>query len=177
MRHTAWQAVRASVLASAILGGGAATASARPEINPDSAVRSNNVVLLEVIAEASEQSPTFHGMIDQISALKGIVYIVFGDCGHGVRACLVHVVPAGALRFLWVKVDSRKSRRELMGSIGHELRHAIEVLNDRSVRTTIDMNNFYDREASMRGIGTFETYAAIAAGDAVRKELRGYVRD
>jgi hypothetical protein len=42
----------------------------------------------------------------------------------------VAVTKAGANRMLRVKVDTRKADWDLMGSIGHELRHTIEVLNN-----------------------------------------------
>ena len=60
-----------------------------------------------------------------------------------------------------------------MGSIGHELRHTVEVLGERRVRSSAAMYHFYAREGR-RGTtrGTFETDAAIDAGQNVRAEVR-----
>lgn len=142
----------------------------------DFPVRSTDVAVVALIAQASLESPTFRAMIETIRARNGIVYVHPGRCGHGVRSCLVNVVAAGERRILWAKVDVKKDERDLMGSIGHELRHAIEVLSDPTVRNDIAMFHFYRREASMGAGGAFETRAAILAGDAVRSEVGKYRR-
>jgi len=58
-----------------------------------------------------------------------------------------------------------------MASLGHELRHALEVLAEPSVRTGYGMLSRYKRNGAVQG-ETFETEAAIAAGDAVYTELK-----
>ena len=58
-----------------------------------------------------------------------------------------------------------------MGSIGHELQHAIEVLGNSKVIDTKALYFFYERIGIRRG-NTFETAAAIQAGNHVRAELR-----
>ena len=75
---------------------------------------------------------------------------------------------------LWVKVDTRKADLDLMASIGHELRHTIEVLGERTVTSGATMYMFYSR-VGLRGTGTaYETTAAVDAGDTVRSEVRKY---
>ena len=78
----------------------------------------------------------------------------------------------GPNRFLRIVVDRRNtsSDRELVGSIGHELRHALEVLGERSITDGHRMFTFYEREG-MSHEGSFETSAATSAGNAVRREL------
>ena len=140
----------------------------------DLAVRSTDLALVALIAQAGRESPTFRGMTETIRAGNGIVYVQPGRCGHGVRSCLVNVVDAGERRILWVKVDTNKQERDLMGSIGHELRHAIEVLGDPAVRSNIAMFHFYMRQSVASPGGAFETQAAVVAGDAVRTEIGKY---
>jgi hypothetical protein len=142
----------------------------------DLAVRSTDAALVALIAQAGRESPTFLKMTETIRAGNGIVYVIPGRCGHGVLSCLVNVMDAGERRILWVKVDVNKQERELMGSIGHELRHAIEVLGNPTVRSTVAMMHFYMREATTGGGRAFETQAAIVAGDAVRSEVGKYRR-
>ena len=50
-------------------------------------------------------------------------------------ACLLLTITMLAGPVLRILVDPRKSDRDLMGSIGHELRHALEVLSHRTVRS------------------------------------------
>ena len=106
-------------------------------------VRSHHPGLRTMIATASDQSPTFRRMVETIDASDGIVYIEPGACGHGVRACLVKVTSAGKYRSLFVKVDIVGADRQVMASIGHELRHAIEILGEPGVTNPASMHFFY----------------------------------
>ena len=137
-------------------------------------VRSTNALITTAIEQASEQSATFHLLIDTINARHGPVYVEEGKCRYGFRACLVTVTMAGAHRYLWVKVDTRMAEWDLMASIGHELQHAIEVLSDRTVTSGATMYFFYLKKGSRSQTGTFETRAAVQAGEAVRTEVRKY---
>jgi hypothetical protein len=125
-----------------------------------------------VLIEAAVQSKTFRGLIEQISATDGIVYIVEGTCGHGVRACLTFTITsAGPNRVLRILIDRDKTDREAMRSIGHELQHAVEVLSNPTVRSLGQMYQLYDRICNQCG-DRFETNAAILAGDTVRDEVQ-----
>ena len=79
---------------------------------------------------------------------------------------------------LFVKVDLRGGVDwNLMGSIGHELRHAIEVLDDPTVVNNATMFFLYERIGYHgTGSGAVETRAAVDAGDTVRAELRSFDR-
>ena len=72
---------------------------------------------------------------------------------------------------------TRESERasHVMASIGHELRHAIEVIDDPSVTNSSTMFFLYQRIGSQgTEQGAMETPAAVAAGDAVRSEVRAF---
>jgi hypothetical protein len=168
----------AGVAITAMFVGGAFVHAADPEAAGIGRVRSNSPALVALINEAIERSGTFRGLVDGINASDGIVYVDEGKCRHGVRACLVAVTPAGRGRVLWAKVDSRMGSVDLMSAIGHELRHALEVLSEPNVRSSVEMFFLYSRIGS-RGMGTgaFETMAAIQAGNAVRSEIAKTRRD
>jgi hypothetical protein len=139
-----------------------------------SRLRSSDAPVGALIARATEQSATFRGLVEAISSSDGIVYVEPGECGHEVTACLVTVTAAGAYRMLWIKVDTQKADCDLIVSIGHELRHAVEVLTDSDARSGIEMFLYYLKIAR-RGAGpnlAFETTAAIDAGIAVRSEIQ-----
>ena len=143
----------------------------RPLQRPMAKVRSRDLAIAAVIQEAAARSGTFRGLVDTINASDGIVYVEEGDCGRAGRACLVGVTLAGPYRLIWVKVDTRRADWDLMGSIGHELRHAVEVLGNPRITNTISMHFFYEREGRRAPVG-FETRAAIQAGNRVRAEVR-----
>jgi len=151
---------------------GAAVASQPSIMAPDARLRGVSARVMAVINEAAAQSETFRALVDRISTTDGIVYVAEGQCGHGVQACLlVTMTIAGPNRILRILVDPRKSDRDLMGSIGHELQHAVEVLSHRSVRNYSAMILLFKETCD--GCGRrFETDAAIRAGNAVREELQ-----
>ncbi len=138
---------------------------------PITKVRSKDLAIAAAIQEAAARSATFRGLLDAINASDGIVYVEEGDCGRAGRACLVGVTVAGPYRLIWVKVDTRRADWDLMGSIGHELRHAVEVLGNPKITSTSSMYFFYEREGHRAPVG-FETKAAIQAGNRVRAEVR-----
>jgi hypothetical protein len=78
---------------------------------------------------------------------------------------------AGPNRMLRVVVESDRTDIETMAVIGHELRHALEVLAEPSVKTGAGMFTLYRRNGAVQR-ETFETEAAVDAGNAVYKELK-----
>jgi hypothetical protein len=134
-------------------------------------VRSSSPALVALLSEASVRSKTFRGLVGNIERTDGIVYVEPGRCRHGVRACLsLSITAAGGFRILRVLVDAATDVFELMATIGHELRHALEILTERTVRTTEQAYLFYTREAATSR-DAFETRAAIQAGLDVEREL------
>ena len=139
---------------------------------PQTRVRGADARLDAVISGAAARSQTFRRLVDTILMTDGIVYVVEGTCGQGVRACLLPAVTiAGENRLLRIVVDPRKSDEELMGSIGHELQHAIELLSDKGIRSSTAAILRIRKMCSACGL-RFETDAAVKAGDAVRAELQ-----
>jgi hypothetical protein len=122
-------------------------------------LRSLGSTLASIVTEATVRSGTFRQLAHAISQTDGIVYVEDGDCGHGVRACLATVTTAGANRIVRV------------GSIGHELQHAVEVLSSPIVSNTKALYLFYQRNGIRTG-SVFETAAAVRAGNDVRAEVR-----
>jgi len=139
---------------------------------PDARLRGSSQRMVAAIRNALTSSQTFRGLMDQIRRTDGIVYVMEGNCEHGVRACLLLSMSVmGPNRVLWIRIDPRKAERDLMGSLGHELQHALEVLSHHSIKSGSAMILLYKKEGSREG-GHFETDAAIKVGHAVRAELR-----
>jgi hypothetical protein len=131
-----------------------------------------DATIAAMLREAAERSPTFRRIVALIDATDGIVYIEEGTCGHSVRACLpISMKAAGPHRLLRIVVDLRRARDELMAAIGHELRHALEVLMCPSIRTSAAMYFFYDQGNPTKN-DSFETRAAVEAGLDIAAELK-----
>ena len=170
LRHAGVRAIGAVAMLAAAVNVGADSAGPR--------VRSSHAYLRAMIDEARQRSATFRGLVETIEGTNGIVYVEHGACGHAVRACLaLHATMAADYRILRVLVDARQPDWEVMASIGHELRHALEVLGNTSLVSTQAIYLFYLGEgATTTASGAFETRAAIAAGNAVRNEVGTYAR-
>jgi hypothetical protein len=147
--------------------------AARGDGPEGSRVRAEDPGLAAMIREATGQSSTFRHLVDAIDGSDGIVYVIRGRCRNRVRACLLlWMGVAGQNRILRVIVDERtRPGLELIASIAHELRHALEVLGEPGVRNGFAMLELYKRNGAIRGT-TFETQAAIESGDAVYNELK-----
>src|SRR6266581_6153982 len=112
--------------------------------SPTPRVRSTNPAIAAAIVEAQSRSATFRSLVRAIEATDGIIYVEHGRCGHGVRACLsLSLVSGVGFRLLRILVDSAGDPIALMATIGHELRHALELLSEPAVRTPTDAYFYY----------------------------------
>ena len=151
-----------------ILVAGSASAE---EASAPARVRSEDATIARLIAQAIEQSATFRREIEAINGTDGLVYVHAAPCRRGVRACLVHTVTlAGPYRLLNVKLGMGRPELETIATLGHELQHAIEVLNDPLVRDDFSISVFFRRLAPTDS-HQFETPAALQAGLDIYDEL------
>jgi hypothetical protein len=160
---------RAALMAVASLlpcAAGAQSAPAMPR------VRSENPMIAQLIADAPAKSATFRGLVAAIDATNGIVYVESGRCLYGAQACLTHTIQvAGPHRILRVVVNTRRDRDGLIGAIGHELQHAMEILSEAGITTTQGMF-FRLFRMSMSTTGRLESKEAVEAGKQIERELR-----
>ena len=134
-------------------------------------VRSEGSAIAALIEVGIAQSETFAELVATIDQTDGLVYVEEGKCPHSVRACLaISITVAGPYRILRIRIDPRRPRRALIASIGHELRHAIEVLREPGIRSNAAFFHFLQTTAPTAR-DTFETRAAIQVGMDVYAEL------
>jgi hypothetical protein len=167
-----------AVTAAALFAGvrDAAGSPGGDDATPGPRVRSSHAYLRAMIGEAALRSRTFRDLVAAIEATDGIVYVEHGACMKRVHACLMlDVTAAGSYRILRIMVDARQPDWDVMASIGHELRHALEVLEDRSVVNNPSMFFFYAQTRDNKD-RPFETRAATDAGDAVRREVGSFAK-
>jgi hypothetical protein len=147
----------------------------QPEpVRAEPGVRSSHSGLSAVIRAAAERSMTFRGLLETLEMKDGIVYVEHGICPWHARGCLLSTVTfAGRYRVLQIVVNANAREDQLMGTIGHELQHAIEVLSYRNIRTASALRLFYRRNGLAVVTGrAFETNAAVKVGNSVLAEVR-----
>lgn len=174
-RNLAMATVAAAVLGMPVVSA-AADALPGSQPMPGPHVRSSSTELSALIEKAGERSTTFRRLVDTINTSDSIVFVEAGNCGHGVRACFVSVTAADSHRYMRVVVDTRKADWDLMGSIGHELRHTIEVIDQPSIRSNASKYFFYAQNGTEGTPTARETRAAVDAGNTVRDEVRRFNR-
>jgi hypothetical protein len=137
-------------------------------------VRTTNAVIATLIEQGKQQSPTFRGLLNVIDTTDGLVYVDQGTCPGGYKACLMHSVTlAGPNRMLRAKVDVRRADRgDLIPLLGHELRHAIEILSNPGLRSTGQVLSFYQQFGSFGGGNAVETDAAVQTELKISEEIR-----
>ena len=169
VEHRWLQVTQVSLLCLA-LASGSSTASAlqAPRV---SRVRSENPLLAATIGRGVDQSPMFRRLIEAIDTTDGLVYIIEGKCGEGVRACLhMSLELAGPYRLLRILVNPRRAPGcELIPSIGHELQHALEALGNPRIKTSAGLSSFF-HQIGPEGPRRFDTTQAVQVGLAVKKE-------
>jgi len=166
----------AAMLAGAHVAGAESSPAALNLAAERAHVRSGSPAIKAAIDEAMRRSVTFRALIAAINESESYVFVNEGECGHGVRACFLNVRSSGSFRFLFVHIDQSRRDLDLMASLGHELRHAIEVIDEPSVRSDSEKFFFYER-IGMRGAGgTRETTAAMDTGNEVRSEISSFNR-
>ena len=124
--------------------------SARPTAAAETTprVRSSDRSIADLIEQATKHSPILNRLVGTVEASDGIVYVEPGSCPQRLPACLkLWMQTSASTRFMRIVVDRRRldSDSRLMGAVGHELQHAIEVLSDRSVTDSDKMFFFYRR--------------------------------
>jgi hypothetical protein len=152
----------------------ALTCVAFAQPRPVARLRPTTPRLAALIEEATARSQTFRNMVAALETTDGMVFVNEGRCTRGATACLsFQLTQAGRHRLLFVFIDPRRPDVNLMASIGHELRHALEVLADPSVRSTATLKDFYLRDTRTEfPPRLIETAAAQWAGDAVLREIQ-----
>lgn len=139
-------------------------------------VRSTDPSFAVLIDRGIAQSTTFRRLVATIQQSNGMVHIEPGPCGRGVHACLLlWMETVASNRFLRIYIDRRRGDSDVnvIGSMGHELQHAVEALRESGVTDSVRLYHFFDRHAPSDG-ERFETGTAIRVGDQVRNELSAH---
>jgi len=147
-----------------------AASQAEPQNLPR--VRTPSPGIADAIAQGIQRSPTFRRLVESIDGTDGLVYVEEGVCRYSARACLVmSVTIAGPHRVLHIRVNRRRAAGcRLVELVGHELQHAVEVLSNPTIRSDVEMVNFFDR-IRQTGSVRFETAAALQTSIDVAREV------
>jgi len=149
-----------------------AAAPARVQAGSTQRVRSSSPYLKLLITSGVERSPTFRDIVERLETSDLIVEV---ECGRFTssmlagRTALLAALPG--VRYVLVEVGCPLSSAPALATIGHELRHALEiatarwVVDDETLALFYTQIGFPNRAAKMASYGQFETSDALDAGE------------
>jgi hypothetical protein len=142
---------------------------------PDRRVRSTDPKVVQLLETGMQRSPTFASLVRSVSKTDVIVYIErVRVLPQSLAGRLLLLPVAGNQRYLRIQVRSDLPRPDLIALIGHELRHALEIAQEPTVRDNSSMISLFQRIGrSGHDMHSFDTTAAQTTGWRVRQELAG----
>jgi hypothetical protein len=145
------------------------------EVAPPDHVRILDCRLAAGVAAAAPRSATLRDILDRIQRSDGLVFITqapgVGTARHLAGGLSHEVTRAGEYRVLRIFVSTMVDDNAI-ATVGHELRHALEVLELSTACSEAEVDALFDRLGWHAGVRAVETQAARDAGDAIRRELR-----
>lgn len=142
---------------------------------PEPRIRSSHPRLTHLLREGQRRSATFRELAARVQASDLIVHAEAAPPGYPLEGGLQFVGATPLRRYLRITVRTDLGESELLGLLGHELMHAVEVAGRTSVRDQASFLALYESigEPSHRtGSVTYDTRAAVEAGVKVSLELR-----
>jgi hypothetical protein len=141
--------------------------------SPTRHVRAADPALRTLLRRGYRESPSFAALITALQYSDLYVYIEeVPRLPHALDARLLMVPSGPDQRYVRVQIGVRVGAEEMIGLLGHELQHAVEVAGAAEVRSERDLATLYTRIGTRGGPHMFDTAAARDMGRVVRRELR-----
>jgi hypothetical protein len=139
-------------------------------------VRAASPYLRLIIVSGVERSPTFHAIVDQLEQSDVIVEVQCGlFSGSRLAGRTVLLAAQPSIRYVLVEVGCPVTSVPALCTIGHELRHALEIASAPSVVDGESLAQLFTEIGFQSRItnpdGQFETADAVAAGERIHHEL------
>jgi hypothetical protein len=138
-------------------------------------IRFDDPLISAAMARGESRSPTFRRLVERLTASDVIAYVERRPPTGSAGGFTQFVSSTPYARYVRIVLDVDKVNDGMVGLLGHELRHALEVADAPSV---VDQDTY---AALYRAIGKascdaprwcFDTTAAVSAGRRVFKEVR-----
>jgi hypothetical protein len=154
------------------------SAAAHAKQSTTSQVRPLDPSLHMAVQAGRHYSPTFKALVDRLENGTLVVYVQYGQLQSGIQGRLVFLSAVGQRRYVLVEVARQLDAARLIALVGHELQHAVEVLEQPEIvdgatfADAFSRTGFRRRHLADGGIG-IDTTAAVVAGLQVWREVSG----
>ena len=138
-------------------------------------VRSDEPALLAALGDGSRVSPTLRRLVEQLEGSNVVVYLMYDRSPAPTLAGHTSLLTTAAgRRYLRVSLDRRNAGCRLVGMLGHELQHAVEIAQSASATDQAGVASLYQRigfrSRGMEG-DCFDTAEAILIGRTIEREV------
>ena len=142
----------------------------------DDRVRTLDPRLAELVHEGIARSETFRGLVQQLTGGDVVVYVRYDLLPAGVHGRLSFLSAVSGVRYVLVSLTADLDTARSIVVLGHELRHAVEVLeqpgiiNRATFAAAYEQVTYRRKQLSNGGVG-LDTVAAVEAGVQIWKEI------
>jgi hypothetical protein len=142
----------------------------------DDRIRTLDPRLAELVQEGIARSGTFSDLVQQLTRGDVVVYVRYDPLPAGVHGSLSFLSRAAGVRYVLVSLTADLDTPRSIVVLGHELRHAVEVVDQPSIVDTATFAAAYEQVTYRRrhlangGVG-LDTIAAVEAGVQIWKEM------
>lgn len=137
-------------------------------------IRPNDGRVATLLLDGLRRSPSLARLVDRIEANDVIVYLEMQPLlSDRLAGCLTWIATTDKYRYVRASLNPELPADVLIAAIGHELRHAVEIIENPSVTGPTSMLALYRRigREGANGASSMETDTARAAGAQVRSDL------
>ena len=144
----------------------------------DPRVRAMGSRLAEIIETGGRQSATFRSLLDRLEEGDVIVYLQIATLPSSIQGRLRFMSAVAGRRYVLIEVARELDAPRMIAMVGHELQHAVEILDapeivDRSTMAAAYGRWGYRKRYAADGWVGFDTAAAVLVGRQVGRELAG----
>jgi len=138
-------------------------------------VRALSPALRDALQDGIRRSALLASLVERIERSDGVVFLIpgginFPNAGRLLGGLSHRIVAGPDYRVLQIVIWQRPGDL-MIATVGHELRHALEVLDAPEAIDQRSVEQLYDRIGLKLRSSVYETEAAERAGDDVRTEL------
>lgn len=150
--------------------------AAEPDDTPH--IRPLSADIVKFVAEGQRRSQTIRSLVARLEQSDLIVYIRARQFTSPLTTGHMQFVGATpGRRYVMIEIACAESWNTQLATLGHELRHAVELGEVPWIRSAEDVEAHYARIGFVSGFdsrhNSFETNAAADAGRQVARELLG----
>ena len=139
---------------------------------PTRHIRSSDQSVRKLLRQGYRKSSTFASLVTRLQRSDVIVYIEDVPRLPGALEGRMMMLPrVNGYRYVRIQIALRGSPEDSIGTLAHELQHAVEVANATDVIDIEGLARLYQRIGIRSGPDVYDTNAAQQTGRTVRREL------